>query len=116
MKLVQIQSILKAEVISGAEGLEAEIVGVCACDLMSDVLSFAPPGAVLLTGLTNPQIVRAAEMAELAGVCVVRGKRPDPDTVALASEKGIPLLSTRHSLYEACGLLHAAGVPGCIRA
>lgn len=116
MNLAQIQAILKADVLSGSEALEAKVVGVCACDLMSDVLSFAPPGALLLTGLTNPQVVRAADMAELAGVCVVRGKRPDPDTVALASEKGIPLLGTRHSLYEACGLLHGVGVPGCIGA
>ena len=80
---------------------------------MSDVLAFTHPGTLLLTGLTNPQVVRTAEVAGIVAVVFVRGKVPPPETVALAEERGIPLLATHHSLYEACGRLYAAGLPGC---
>jgi hypothetical protein len=66
----------------------------CGSDLMSDVLAFVKPECLLLTGLTNPQVVRTAEMADLGSVCFVRGKKPDEQTVKLAKSKKIPLLMT----------------------
>ena len=80
---------------------------------MSDVLAFVRPGSLLLTGLANPQVVRTAEMAELTAVCFVRGKQPDPETVDLAAEKGIPLLRTQLCMFESCARLHARGIVGC---
>ncbi|MEW6724198.1 MAG: transcriptional regulator [Bacillota bacterium] len=82
------------------------------CDLMSDVLAFARPGSLLLTGLTHPQVIRTAELIDSCAIIFVRGKRPAPETVELAKEKGIPLLVTPLILYNSCGRLHAAGVPG----
>jgi hypothetical protein len=32
--------------------------------------------------------------------------------VELAKERGMVLLSTRYRLYNACGILHSAGLPG----
>jgi len=83
-----------------------------AADLMSDVLAFARPDSLLLTGLTHPQVVRTAEMAGILAIVFVRGKHPPPETAALAAEVGIPLLGTRYKMYEACGRLYAAGLPG----
>ncbi|MBN1137258.1 MAG: hypothetical protein JXM73_11780 [Anaerolineae bacterium] len=83
-----------------------------AADLMSDVLAFARPDSLLLTGLTHPQVVRTAEMAGILALVFVRGKHPPSETAALAAEVGIPLLGTRYKMYEACGRLYAAGLPG----
>ena len=83
-----------------------------ASDLMSDVLTFRGPGSLLLTGLTNAQVIRTAEMSDFIAICFVRGKKPQPDTIALAEEKGIPMLGTCMSMYESCGRLFAAGLPG----
>jgi len=83
-----------------------------AADLMSDVLAFARPDSLLLTGLTHSQVVRTAEMAGILAIVFVRGKHPPPETAALAAEVGIPLLGTRYKMYEACGRLYAAGLPG----
>ncbi len=80
---------------------------------MSDVLAFTRPHSLLLTGLTNPQVVRTAEMAELAAVCFVRGKVPEAETVSFAADEGIPLLRTRLPMFESCGRLHALGLAGC---
>ncbi|MBA7608964.1 hypothetical protein ES703_16150 [subsurface metagenome] len=112
MKLEKIKDILQAEVKVGAEYLQKEVKMAGGSDLMSDVLSFMKPGSLLLTGLINPQSVRTAEMAEIVAVCYVRGKKPLPETVELAKEKGIPLLLTQFTMFEACGKLYQRGLPG----
>jgi len=113
VKLEQVKEILKAEVLLGGDYLDKEIPMACGSDLMSDVLAFIKSDALLLTGLTNNQVVRTAEMAEIAAVCFVRGKRPPKETISLAKEKKVPLLSTQFSMFEACGRLFAEGLVGC---
>ncbi|MCG2769189.1 MAG: hypothetical protein L6435_12520, partial [Anaerolineae bacterium] len=66
-----------------------------------------------LTGLTNPQVVRTAEMAEITAIVFVRGKLPPPETVSLADSKGIPLLASKYTLFETCGRLYGEGLPSC---
>ncbi len=85
----------------------------CGADLMSDVLAFTHAGTLLMTGLTNPQVVRTAEMAGIVAIVFVRGKLPPPETIALAEEKGIPLLASRYTMYESCGRLYQTGLQGC---
>ena len=112
MKLGEIVSIVEATLLTDAD-LDMEIPCGGGADLMSDVLAFAEPGAVLLTGLCNPQVVRTVEMADVAAIIFVRGKHPPPETVALAKEKGIPLATTPHTMFEMCGRLFQAGLRGC---
>jgi len=64
----------------------------CGADLMSDCPSFLARGNPTQTGLTNPQVVRTAEMAGVQAIVFVRGKYPPPETNLLAEEKNIPLL------------------------
>jgi len=113
MKLKRIVEVLGAEVVAGRDLLDMEIKMACGSDLMSDVLAFVKSGALLLTGLTNPQVVRTAEMADLVAICFVRGKRPDQETVQMAESKGIPLLISPLPMFESCGRLHRAGLSGC---
>ena len=113
MKLEEVRRILECEVITGEDRLDTEIKMVCGCDLMSDVLAFIKADALLLTGLANRQAIRTAEVADVRAVVFVRGKRLDEETVALAEEKGLPVLVTDLLLYEACGRLYAQGLPGC---
>ncbi|MCK4535239.1 MAG: hypothetical protein KAT81_06860, partial [Syntrophobacterales bacterium] len=81
---------------------------------MSDVLAFAKPGSIMITGLTNPQIVRIANIVDNSAIIIVRGKTPPDETVRLAEELGIPLLSTRYILFETSGKLYANGIVGCV--
>lgn len=114
MTLREVKEILKAEVLAGEELLDQrEPKSACGSDLLSDVLAFTKDNSLLLTGLTNPQVIRTAEMIDLIGVVFVRGKRPEPATVELAVIKKIPLLATRLPMYEACGRLYLHGLKGC---
>lgn len=90
---------------------QAQILGGCGADLMSDVLASIEPGAVLLTGLCNPQVVRTALMADVAAIILVRGKTPPHETILLASEENIPLITSPFGMFELCGRLHSAGLP-----
>lgn len=113
MKLKDVARILDAQVIAGSDLLNEEVKMACGSDLMSDVLSFVKPESLLLTGLTNPQVVRTAEMADLRAICFVRGKKPDQETIDMAESKKIPLLTTPVPMFESCGRLWKAGLPGC---
>ena len=64
MKLDRLSEVLEAKVLSGGGHLNREIKMVCGSDLMSDVLAYIKADALLLTGLTNIQVVRTAEMAK----------------------------------------------------
>ena len=112
MKLRDILEILSARVLVEHQGLDGEIPMAGAADLMSDVLAFGSEGMMLMTGLTNPQVVRTAEMAGISVVVFVRDKTPPPETVELAKDSGITILITRYTMYEACGRLYQAGLPG----
>ena len=114
MKLIAIQKLLNATILTGKELLDhLEVKMICGSDLISDVLSFTKERSLLLTGLTNPQIIRAAEMIDLCGIVFVRGKRPGDDVIRMARERKIPLLVTELPLFESCGVLYNAGLQGC---
>lgn len=111
MKLSEIKRILNAEVLVGHEWLdEIDAQKACGADLMSDVLAFTKGKTLLLTGLTNCQVIRTAELIDLIGLVFVRGKRPGEDVIRMARENHLPVLLTQLPLYETCGLLYSAGL------
>jgi predicted transcriptional regulator len=112
MNLEAVREILNCRVIAGEDQLDEQVRVGCGADLMSDVLAFIKPNALLLTGLTNVQSVRTADIAEVRAVVYVRGKVPDKEAVNLAKERGIVLLATSLPMYESCGKLYAHGLIG----
>lgn len=114
MKLREVKEVLDAEVVVGHDQLDMEVdKGACA-DLMSDLLVYCRTGSLLLTGLVNYQVIRTAEVLDAAAVVMVRGKTPLPETVKLAEELHIPLLTTKYILFETVGRLYVKGMAGCI--
>jgi len=113
--LREVKEILDAEVIVGHDRLDLEVQKAGCADLMSDVLVFCKAGSLLLTGLTNPQVIYTADVLDIAAVVIVRGKRPFPETIQLAEELKIPILTTKYILFETVGRLYAKGIVGCIQ-
>jgi predicted transcriptional regulator len=113
VRLAELARLLDAEVVCGGEHLDAEVSSCFAADLMSDVLRFAAPHGLLITGLATIQAVRTADVADCRAIMLVNSKRPAPDTLDLARLHGMPILVTPHPMFEACSMLATAGlVPG----
>lgn len=109
MKLSDIISLLDLEALLEADN-DFEVTTACGADLMSDVLAFSQEKTLLLTGLTNPQVVRTAEITDIKIIVFVRGKRPQQETVELARDKNIYIYLSRKPLFECCGLLYEQGL------
>jgi predicted transcriptional regulator len=114
LKLSEVKKILNADVIVGEEHLDLEVKTAFGADLMSDVLAFAKAGSLLLTGLTNSHVIRTANILDIAAIILVRGKKPSTETINLAKELKIPLLTTKYILFETAGRLYAKGIVGCL--
>jgi predicted transcriptional regulator len=116
MKLQELLTLIDGDTLTDDANLNREVKGGCGADLMSDVLASIQPHAILLTGLCNPQVVRTAQIADVAAIVFVRGKRPPQETVELANQEGIPLISSPYGMFELCGRLYQAGLPSLEKA
>lgn len=110
MNLAELSSLLQAKVYCCEDIMDRQISFVCAGDLMSDILVFSQPHALLITGLVNLQVIRTAEMLDIAAIVFIAGKVPSGEMLELARKKRIPLLTTKKTMYLSCGLLHEAGM------
>ena len=111
MTLNELVKLIYGRVLTDDADLNVEVEGGCGADLMSDVLASIQPNAVLLTGLCNPQVVRTAQMADVAAIIFVRGKVPTQDIIDLANDEQIPLITAPYGMFELCGRLYKAGLP-----
>jgi predicted transcriptional regulator len=113
LKLSEVQKVLNARIIEGQDKMDREAESAFGADLMSDVLAFTRKKTLLLTGLTNVQVIRTADVSELSAIVFVRGKVPGAEIVEVAKECDIPLLLTDYTMFEACGILYKLGLPAC---
>ncbi|MFZ5352970.1 MAG: DRTGG domain-containing protein [Bacillota bacterium] len=112
MKLCEIREILQAAILCGGEFIDTEVAYAFGSDLMSDVLAYVKGKTILLTGLTNSQVIRTAEMADLNAIVFVRGKVPEPEIIELAKQNNMVLFSTKDTMYTASGKLFSNGLEG----
>lgn len=111
MTVREIAQVLNAAWLCCEEEGGREIHAAFASDMMSDVLAYVKEDTLLLTGLVNSQSVRTCEMLDVPCIVFVRGKEPLEDALEMAEEIGLPALRTPYTMFEACGLLYAAGLP-----
>lgn len=110
MKVTEIKNLLEAKLYSGEDLLNLELTSACGADLMSDVMAFVKDRVVLLTGLINTQAIRTADLMDIKVVVFVRGKAPNEEMVEMAKENGMVVMSTKYSMFLACGRLYEAGL------
>ncbi len=115
MQLKRIAELLEADVLVSVKDLERDITTVHASDLISQVLASCSRGALWITGLLDQQIINTAELFDLSGVVFIGNRRPSADIIDTAVEEQIPVLVTKLSMFEACGLLYAEGLQPALR-
>ena len=112
MTIADMVRILHARVLCGEERIETPVFTACCSDLMSDVLAFVNEKTVLITGLTNPHVLRTADMLDLKCLVFARGKVPGEEILEQADEQGLVVITTKETAFTACGLLYTAGLRG----
>ncbi len=110
MKIRELVSVLNADIITGMQYVDLEIIRGFASDLMSDVLTLDTDKMVLITGLSNMQTIRTAEMAEIQCVLFVRNKKVTEEMLSLANENKMVILQSKYSMFQAVGKLYRAGL------
>jgi predicted transcriptional regulator len=114
MKASKVAELVEGEVLSGKDLLDkVEVNTAFAADLMSDVLAYVESernDVILITGITNPQIVRTAEMLDIPVIIVARGKKVPEETVKIAEEKGIIIILTKNIVFTTSGILYMNGI------
>ncbi len=112
MQLRYIMELIEADVVAHKCGIEYDVQTAFGSDLMSDVLAYVEEDTLLITGLTNQQVIRTAEMLDLKAILFVRGKIPCSEVINLAEEKQIVLMTTKQTLFSVSGILYQNGLCG----
>lgn len=110
MKVKEIIQLTEATLVCGEGRLNDEVEKAFSSDLMSDVLTIDSEDILLITGLTNTQSIRTAEMADIHFILLVRNKKATPEMIELAHEIGIVLMETPFSLFKTSGILYESGL------
>ena len=110
MKLSDVIEELGLEVCTGDCDLECEVRGCYNSDILSDVMANSDEGYLWVTIHIHPNITAVAQFKALAGVIVVNGRTPQPETLKKADEHRIPILTTKLPSFEVAGRLYALGL------
>jgi len=94
------------KIFSGEQGLNNEISGGYTCDLLSDVMGHAEAGHVWITLQTHKNVMAIASLKELAAIVLVKGLKPEDETIQQSNEENIPILGTDLEEFEISGIIY----------
>lgn len=94
-------------VFSGEKGLDKEVLGGYTSDLLSDVMGHAKDGEIWVSLQTHKNIMAVASLKDLAAIVLVKGLKPEEDTVEVSNQEGLPILGTTEQCFEFTGKLYA---------
>lgn len=112
MKLNELVKQLSLDVRSAPGHLAREVTGGYASDLLSDVLAHSKEGDLWITLQIHQNIVAVATMNNLAGIVLVNGREPEPETIEKANAEDVPVLVSEMPTFELVGRLYGLGVSG----
>lgn len=110
MKIKDIAKILNANIVCGFNRINQEANYCFASDLMSDVLTLDKDNLLLITGLSNLQTIRTAEMSDIYVIVFARDKKISQEMKELADENNMVLLECQYSIFKTSGILYKNGI------
>ena len=110
LQIGNIATLLNAKLLTPGLDVSREVENAFSSDLMSDVLTGDYHKTVLVTGLSNLQSIRTAEVSDISEVIIGRDKDVSQDMIDLALENEIVLIKSSYSIYRISGLLYEAGI------
>ncbi len=112
MNLTELIQGLDLKVCAAKEAVGRPVGGGYASDLLSDVIAHGRKDDLWVTMQIHPNIVAVAVLKELAGILLVNGREPAPETVERAEKEGVPILVTRLNAFDCVGKLYRLGITG----
>ena len=109
MTVTDLQNDLSLAAVTLPEG-DREAEGVYSGDLLSWVMGRAQSGNVWLTIMSNLNIVAVATLADVACILLCEGVTPEEAVRATAEAKGVNILTTEMTAYEAAKRLAELGL------
>lgn len=110
LSLQEVCTFVNGKVLTTADRETPKIAKAFASDLMSDVLMLDSAHVLLITGLSNPQVIRTAEMSDINTVVVGRNKKCSSEMINLANECDITLIESPYSVFKISGILFQNGI------
>ena len=111
MKLEKIVKDLELKVLTSPVDFDTVDVesGYCS-DLLSCVMTGAESGSVWVTLMAHGNIVAVAALLDISAVIITEDAQPEEDTIKLATEKGVTLLSSPKDNFHIVGKLWELGL------
>lgn len=106
---------LEAQILTHqSEASRIQIDQVCIATRMSELLEKVTSATLLVSELSNPHLMRVAELLDVPSICFVHGATPSDPIVRAATENGKVLLLAPAAVEDTCRRLAELGVR-CIR-
>ena len=105
MTLKDVVERLHLSVQTGQDHLDHVVAGGYASDLLSDVIANGKADSVWVTRHTHENIVADAVLKDLAGIIIVQGRQPAPETVQKATQEEVVILVSDLPAFETIGKL-----------
>lgn len=112
MTLSELAARLDLKVFTTGLPLDKPVLGGYASDLLSDVIGHGRKSDLWLTMQVHPNIIAVAVLKDLAGIVLVNGREPAPETLAQAAREKVPLLGARSGTFDLAGRLYGLGIKG----
>ena len=109
MTVSELQSTLSLSPVAIPEG-DREVDGVYIGDLLSWVMGRAQSDNVWLTIMSNLNIVAVATLSDVSCILLCEGVVPDEAVIRTAEAKGVNILTTTMTAYEAASRLAEMGL------
>lgn len=109
-KLADIVAFLELKPLSGEFDPQRQVTGVCASDMLSDVMANIPRDAIWITNQIHENVVAIAYFRHLAAVILTHQHQPEADIIATARQKGVALFTIDRCAYEVAGRLWQLGL------
>jgi hypothetical protein len=112
MKLNYIAEKLNLQIQTPLTNLNIDVTGGYTSDLLSDVMAHAKKGDIWITLQIHQNTVAVATLKELAGIILINGKQPAPETIIKAEEERVPILTSEATAYDLICELCKLGISG----
>lgn len=110
MKVNNILETKHFQLISDKSGIENDVNGIFASDLLSHVIGFACEKNILVTVLNNINVLGVASLLDLSCVIFAHNITVNEKVIIKSNELNIPLIRTKLSTSETVITLYELGV------